>query len=178
MVGQDSNSGYVLNLPLLSQSPQPAGIPSFSSARMWLWPVRRQPWVKALGPTTPNPPLACCYHFSSWIRGVPWRGSRVAGFSQLARKYFDIYRTSSVIQLCSYKVSCLKMHASVRLRGCSQSRKPEWWAAMSGASGCPEASWRGPAAWGSEHPQDPHPSLRGSGLSSGLVSESEASEGK
>ena len=37
---------------------------------------------------------------------------------------------------------------------------------------------RPPAAWGSEHPQDPHPSLRGSGLSSGLVSESEASAGK
>ena len=34
------------------------------------------------------------------------------------------------------------------------------------------------AAWGSDRSQDPHPSLRGSGLSSGLVSESEASAGK
>ena len=116
-----------------------------------LWPIRRQPWVKALGPTPPLPPLACCYHFSSWIRGVPWRGSRVAGFSQLARKYFDIYRTSSVIQLCFYKVSWVKMYASVRLCGCSQSRKPEWWAPASGASGCPEATC-GLGLWASPGP--------------------------
>lgn len=96
-------------------------------------------WVPQPPRSPDRRPLACSYHFSSWIRGVPWRGSRVAGFSQLARKYFDIYRSSSVIQLCSYKVSCVKMHASAGICGCTQSRKPEWWAATSGASGCPEA---------------------------------------
>ena len=55
-----------------------------------LWPIRRQPWVKFWAHHLPVvTPLVV------GSEGGPKRGSCEAGVSQLARKYSDIYRTSS-----------------------------------------------------------------------------------
>lgn len=149
-----------------------------------LWPIRKQPWVKILGPTVRSlapraRPLACCYHVSSGSE-VFLERVQVAGFSQLARTHFDIYRSSSVIQLCSYKVSLPEdagLGRSMRMRTeqeawvVSNNVRGVW---VPGGCGSRERTC-GLGLWASPGPS---PSLSGSGLSSGLVSESEASAGK